>query len=258
MTSLTSISLWAGTAGMFLGMLYFVATGWNVQDSRRKRFYIVTTFIAAIAFTNYLAMATGFGRLPIEVIETLVGDLPSSVPDVIYWPRYTDWVLTTPLLLYDIALLAGADRNTIGTLIGLDVLMILTGAVATLSFGSTAGLSVEAIRIIWWAVSCGFLLALLYVMFSALTDRANDLSADTRSTFELLRNMIAVLWLVYPVWWIVGSEGLGLVGLGVETAGFAVLDVTAKVIFGIILLRSHDVLDDAATTSSSSSARPAD
>jgi PAS domain S-box-containing protein len=41
-------------------------------------------------------------------------------------------------------------------------------------------------------------------------------------------------------------EVLGAIGLGVETAGFMVLDLTAKVGFGIVLLRSHSILDDAA------------
>ncbi|WP_181686581.1 bacteriorhodopsin [Halorhabdus salina] len=251
MADLTNISLWAGTAGMFLGMLYFIATGWNVQDSRRKKFYIVTTFIAAIAFVNYLAMATGFGRLPIEIVNDIIGT-SFEEPETIYWARYTDWILTTPLLLYDIALLAGADRNTTSTLVGLDVLMILTGVVATLQFTGAAGLEAEALRIVWWGVSTGFLLVLLYFLFSTLTAKANELSPDTRSTFKLLRNMIGILWLVYPIWWIIGTEGVGVIGIGPETAGFAVLDVTAKVIFGIILLRSHNVLDDAAPASSGS------
>ncbi len=63
-----------------------------------------------------------------------------------------------------------------------------------------------------------------------------------------MRNLVTVVWLVYPVWWLVGSEGLGLVGIGIETAGFMVIDLVAKVGFGIILLRSHGVLDGAAET----------
>jgi bacteriorhodopsin len=55
--------------------------------------------------------------------------------------------------------------------------------------------------------------------------------------------MILVLWLVYPVWWLVGTEGVGVIGLGIETAGFMVLDLTAKVGFGLVLLRSHSILD---------------
>jgi bacteriorhodopsin len=59
-----------------------------------------------------------------------------------------------------------------------------------------------------------------------------------------------VIWLVYPAWWLIGTEGLEVVGLGVETAGFAVLDLTAKIGFGLILLLSgREVLGAAAADS---------
>lgn len=232
--------LWIGTAGMFLGMLYFIATGWNVEESRRKKFYIATITIAAVAFVNYLAMATGFG-----VIEIMIDGEARRI----YWARYTDWLITTPLLLYDLALLAGADRETIATLVSLDVLMIGTGAVATLTTAEVLG-SADANRLIWWGVSTGLLLVLLYFLFSAFNERLADLPESTQSTFGILRWMIVGLWLVYPIWWLVGTEGLALLpgaegGLFVETAGFMVLDLTAKIGFGFVLLRSHDVLDAA-------------
>jgi len=61
------IWLWIGTLGMFLGMLYFIARGWGETDERRQEFYIVTIFITAIAFVNYLAMALGFGLTMVTV-----------------------------------------------------------------------------------------------------------------------------------------------------------------------------------------------
>ena len=82
--------LWIGTAGMLLGMLYFIARGWNVKDDRRQKFYIVTTFIAGIAFTNYLAMATGFGVIDLtDIAPWLVGSdfLGNQSELLIYWPR---------------------------------------------------------------------------------------------------------------------------------------------------------------------------
>jgi len=232
-----SVFLWVGTAGMFLGMLYFIARGWSVNDQRRQKFYIATIMIAAIAFVNYLSMALGFGVTSIEL---------GGEQRAIYWARYTDWLFTTPLLLYDLALLAGADRNTIYSLVGLDVLMIGTGGLATLSAGSGV-LSAGAERLVWWGISTGFLLVLLYFLFSKLTARASELSGDVQSKFSTLRNMILVLWLVYPVLWLVGTEGLGLVGLGAETAAFMVLDLTAKIGFGFVLLQSHAVLDEGQT-----------
>jgi bacteriorhodopsin len=221
---------------MFLGMLYFIARGRNVRDERRQEFFIVTIFITAIAFVNYLAMALGFGLTTIQ----FGGE---EVP--IYWARYTDWFFTTPLLLIDLGLLARANRNQLGSLVGLDMLMIATGAVATLSAG-TGVFGEGARRLIWWGVSTGFLVVLLYFLFGTLSKQASEVSAEAQATFTRLRNLIVVVWAVYPVWWLVGTEGLGVIGLGVETAGFMVLDLVAKVGFGIILLSSREAIDDAA------------
>ena len=240
--------LWLGTAGMLLGMLYFIARGRGETDRRRQEFYIVTIFITAIAFANYLAMALGFGLTTVEVGGE---ELP------IYWARYTDWLFTTPLLLIDLGLLAGANRNQLATLVGLDVLMIGTGAVATLTSGG-AVLGAVGDRLIWWGVSTGFLLVLLYVLFDTLTEQAQDLPSDARSTFTILRNLILVVWLVYPAWWLLGTEGIGAVGLYVETAGFMVLDLTAKVGFGVILLSSREVLDAAGDLAATASPEAAD
>jgi len=124
------------------------------------------------------------------------------------------------------------------------VLMIGTGAIATLS---TVGMFLGPVgnRLIWWGVSTGLLVVLLYFLYGALADEAKKLSADAQSTFNTLRNLIVFVWLVYPVWWILGTEGLGMISLYGETAGFMVLDLVAKVGFGIILLSSREVLDAA-------------
>jgi len=229
------IWLWIGTLGMLLGMLYFIARGWGETDRRRQEFYIVTIFITAIAFVNYLAMALGFGLTTV----TIGGE---ELP--IYWARYTDWLFTTPLLLVDLGLLVGATRNQLASLVGLDVLMIGTGAIATLST-SAAVLSAGGTRLVWWGVSTGFLLVLLYMLYGSLDEKASQLSGSAASTFSTLRTLVVVVWLVYPVWWILGTEGLQIVSLNVETAGFMVLDLVAKVGFGFILLSSREVLDAA-------------
>jgi bacteriorhodopsin len=242
-------ALWLGTAGMFLGMLAFIAMGWGEQNERLQEFYIVTIFIAAIAFVNYLAMALGYGA----TVVTVGGE-----ERLIYWARYTDWFFTTPLLLLDLGLLAGATRNELAALVGLDAAMIGTGAIATLTgdlAGNASAVGTEAQRLIWWGVSTAFLLVLLYFLFSVLGERAQQLPQAARSTFSTLRLMILVLWLVYPVWWIIGSEGLEILGLGIETLGFAVLDVTAKIGFGFVLLSARDAISEA---TSGASAEPAD
>lgn len=242
-SGLVEASLWVGTVGMILGMLYFIATGWGEDNQRMQEFYIVTIFIAAIAFVNYLAMALGFG-----VTEVMV----DGETKVIYWARYTDWFFTTPLLLLDLGLLAGATRNELATLVGLDVGMIGTGVLATLTgdgAGSIGVIGTGAQRLVWWAVSTAFMLVLLYLLFGSLTEKAEALGGKATSTFKTLRNLIVVIWAIYPVWWIIGTEGLSVLpSLGIETAGFAVLDLTAKIGFGLILLSSREALGQVTTT----------
>jgi len=97
---------------MALGTLAFIGMGWNEDDPETQEYYIITIFIPAIAASSYFSMWMGFGLTEVTVAG---GTLD------IYWARYADWLFTTPLLLLDLALLAGADRNTIATLVGLDV-----------------------------------------------------------------------------------------------------------------------------------------
>jgi bacteriorhodopsin len=224
-----AIWLALGTVLMLGGLVYFLIRGWGVTDPRQQEFYIITTLIPGIAAASYLSMFFGFGLT--EVTVQGVGTLD------IYWARYADWLFTTPLLLLDLALLANADRNTIGALIGLDGIMIITGLVGALSKTVVA-------RYVWWTVSTIALLFILYYLFAALTSRVSEMDEDTQSTFKLLRNVVLVLWSIYPILWIVGTEGAGLVTLYVETLLFMILDVTAKVGFGFILLRSRAIIGE--------------
>ncbi|WP_349770451.1 bacteriorhodopsin [Halobaculum lipolyticum] len=221
---------------MTLGTLYFIAQGWSVRDAEQQEYYIITIFIPAIAAASYFSMATGFGliEVPVQGLGTLD----------IYWARYADWLFTTPLLLLDLALLAGADRNTIATLVGLDVFMIVTGLVGALAREGAA------VRLAWWGISTGALIVLLYYLLGTLSEQASAMSGERAALFARLRNLVLVLWSLYPVVWILGTEsGFEILPLGVETAAFAVLDLAAKVGFGIVLLRSRSVLSGSATRS---------
>jgi len=218
-----------GTTLMFLGTFYFLVKGWGVEDEEARMFYVITTLIPAIAFASYLSMLTGFG-----LTEVTLGN--GAVLDI-YWARYADWLFTTPLLLLDLALLADADRSTILGLVLADAFMIITGLVGAIT-------DVFQFRFVWWTVSTAALLYILYALYSGLTARASRMSEERQSTFRVLRNVILVLWSIYPIWWLLGTEGAGLVSLYVETLGFMVLDVTAKVGFGLILLRSRAIFGE--------------
>jgi len=235
---LETIALGIGTLGMALGTVAFIAMGWGEDDEHKRRFYVVTTLISGIATVAYLLMFMGIGVATVAI--------PGEGFTLrIYWMRYVDWLFTTPLLLLDLALLAGADRDLIYRLVGLDVGMVVVGAAAAVApVGQT-------IRLVLWAVSSLFFVVLLYFLANQLSARAARQSGEVAALFSTLRNLVIVLWTAYPIVWIIGTEStVGLIPLGVETAAFMVLDLSAKVGFGFILLRSRSVLDEASATAS--------
>jgi bacteriorhodopsin len=220
-TQVTELTLWAVVALMALGAVLIWYRGRNTEGKHAEH-TIVSVFIPAIAAAAYLTMATGYS---VSVIT-----LTDESTQLVFWGRYIDWLVTTPLLLFDLALLAGADRNTLATLIGLDMYMIVTGLIASFAVNPTY-------RYVWWAVSTGAFLYILYIVFVDLPKFADaNLGSDLMGTFSTLKNMLAGLWLAYPVVWILGTEGIGVITLGPETILYGVLDVLAKVGFGYILI----------------------
>jgi bacteriorhodopsin len=150
-------------------------------------------------------------------------------------------VFTTPLLLLDLALLALADwrRNValIGSLIGLDLFMILTGL--------WAGATVNPVgRGLLFLISTASMIVLLYLVVTRLFSAAAGQSQAVQQVFRTLAVLTVILWSLYPVVWLIGTEGVGAVGVSAEVFLFLVLDLLAKVGFGFLLLTNRQALSD--------------
>ena len=106
----------------------------HAKSFQQKRlFHILTTLITTFAAISYFAMASGDGNT-----FTYVGT--SGHYDYyrqLFYARYIDWSLTTPLLLLDLAFLAGMNGANIFVTVVADLIMILTGLFA--AFGETNG-----------------------------------------------------------------------------------------------------------------------
>ena len=223
-------TLWLGigTLLMLIGTFYFIVKGWGVTDKEAREYYSITILVPGIASAAYLSMFFGIGLTEVQVGSEMLD---------IYYARYADWLFTTPLLLLDLALLAKVDRVSIGTLVGVDALMIVTGLVGALSHTPLA-------RYTWWLFSTICMIVVLYFLATSLRAAAKERGPEVASTFNTLTALVLVLWTAYPILWIIGTEGAGVVGLGIETLLFMVLDVSAKVGFGLLLLRSRAIFGD--------------
>lgn len=216
--------LWIGFAGMTLGAIAIAGIGRASRDED-KHHVVASMFVCLIAAVSYFAMANGQGIVDVAGRE-------------VYLPRYADWLFTTPLLLLGLLMVglpplrtgedSRARTSLVAGVIGADVLMIATGALAALSADDTA-------RYTLYAISCGAFLAVLGLLYGPVREIAKRESA-TSGLFQQLLSMLTVLWFIYPVLWVLGTEGSGALGLSGEIAVFAVIDLTAKAVFGILLV----------------------
>ena len=113
-----------GTLVMGLATAYFVYQGTQVQGA--QYFYWITAAITGVAFISYLMIATGAGSIVLEEGRQF------------YYFRYIAWLIITPLLLLDLALLTlarpGRNVGLIAGLLGLDAFLILD-VLAKIGFG---------------------------------------------------------------------------------------------------------------------------
>jgi len=228
-------TLWVVVVLMAISSLAFYGMAYRVPVQKRL-FHILTAFITTFAFLSYFAMATGDGIGTTSYTET---ETHKRVPDThqdyiraVYWARYVDWSITTPLLLLDLALLAGLSGANILVTVVADLIMILCGLFA--AFGNGAGQTWG-----WYAWACIAYLVIVYQL--AMNGRAAVASKDskTKTFYASIGGFTLILWTLYPIIWGL-TEGGHVINVDSEIVAYAVLDILAKPVFGFWLLFTHD------------------
>ncbi|KAI0425958.1 hypothetical protein F5Y09DRAFT_80187 [Xylaria sp. FL1042] len=226
-------TLWVVCILMGLSSLAFYAMAMRVPVQKRL-LHIITAFITTIAFLSYYAMATGTGiTLHTTVIkENKLHVIIEAVKRQVFWARYVDWTLTTPLLLLDLALLAGLNGASILVLMFSDVVMILTGLFAAFSHDEAQGWG-------WYAFACLAYLTIIYQLGYKGRYAVSNKDNKTKAFFGAISLFMLLLWTIYPIVWGI-ADGARLVNVDGEIIAYAVLDVFAKAVFGFWLLLTHD------------------
>jgi bacteriorhodopsin len=213
---------------MVLGAIALAVLGRRAREEDRHHF-VASFFVCLIAAVSYFAMANGQGLVQ-------VGDR------TVYVARYADWLFTTPLLLLGLLMIGlprvagGGDTRArlalVAGVLGADVIMVVTGLIASLTADDT-------VKYTWYAISCGAFLAVLWLIFGPARRIAHAASGGEGGApllYDRLTRTLTVLWFIYPVLWLFGTEGSQAIGLGTEVAIFAVVDLAAKVGFGLLLV----------------------
>jgi bacteriorhodopsin len=184
---------------MLAASAIFSFLSWSIPVSRRL-YHVITTLITITAALSYFAMATGAGVSYHCVRAT---DYHDHIPDThhpvcrqVFWARYVDWTITTPLLLLDLALLAGIDGAHTLMAIVADLIMILTGLFA--AFGQDRGRG-SAQKWGWYTIGC---VAYIFVVWHIGLHGSRVVTAKGKTVTRLFASLAAftfILWTAYPM-----------------------------------------------------------
>lgn len=111
----------------------------------------------------------------------------------VYWARYVDWSLTTPLLLLDLSLLAGLSGANIAVAIVADLIMVLTGLFAALTKNESSTWG-------YYTMAC---LAYLVIVYQLAFNGRNAVKSQDKKTatfFASLGGFTLLLWTAYPMY----------------------------------------------------------
>ncbi|KAH8776955.1 hypothetical protein BGZ57DRAFT_357872 [Hyaloscypha finlandica] len=225
--------LWAVTAVMALTTIIFMGLSFTVPR-RNRIFHYITASITLVAAISYFTMASNLGYAAIPVEFQRSNPVVSGMLREIFYVRYIDWVVTTPLLLMDVLLTAGLPWPTILYTILMDEVMVITGLVGALVASSYK-----------WGYFVFAMFALFFIAYNVCwvgRKHAAHIGGAVNSTYLSCGLWTIFLWFIYPIAWGL-CEGGNVISPDSEAVFYGVLDILAKPVFGAILLFGHRNID---------------
>lgn len=213
----TVFVIFALSSVVFLGQI-FTSKHPDTLGSPKKRHYF-TYMIVTTAALSYFAMALDTGYSLVQV-------KPGSPSRTVFWARYLDWSITTPLLLLDVTSLVHAPFFVVTRMVYADIGMIATGLIAALT-GVTY-------KWAWYLISCGFFAFIIYDLLVTCVQSSKQ-NAQLNAKYTKLAGYLIVLWIAYPIVWAL-AEGQEIISVNAEVVSYAILDVLAKVVFGFLVV----------------------
>lgn len=228
---------WYYTVCAIMGLSAILVTAHSFTKHQTQRFFHhVTAVLLFVASVSYFSMGSNLGQVPIpvEFLRPGSSQVFAAGTREIFYVRYLDWVVTTPLLLVDLLVTAGVPWPTVIVTILADEIMIVCGLVGALT----------RTRYKWGYWTFG-MLAFFYVVYSLLVHGrrgANAFGGTVKKTYYACGVVLVTIWFLYPIAWGV-SEGGNVIHPDSEAVFYGILDVIAKPVFSFILLWGHRNID---------------
>jgi bacteriorhodopsin len=236
-TSRGSDWLFSVSAIMTVSAFGFMAAAFFKTRSQRL-FHYLNVAVCLVAAIAYFTMGSNLGWTAIEVEFSRSDAQVAGNMRQIFYVRYIDWFITTPLIVSQLLLVAGLPTPTILYTLVMTEIVVINGLVGSLVHSSYKWGQFCAIwsskRHKMLTDDLGFFtfgaVAFLFVAFALLWDGrayARVLGADILRSYNILALWIVIIWTVYPIVWGV-SEGGNIIPLDSEVVSYGVLDLLTK------------------------------
>ncbi|CAO1616902.1 unnamed protein product [Sympodiomycopsis kandeliae] len=230
-TSQATDFLWAVFAVMLattIGILVYA----NVAVPKHQRAFVyLSAAITGTASIAYFAMASDLGGTPVTVeflngfdLNRTGGRYPTRS---IWYARYIDWTITTPLLLLELLLVSGLPLSNVFLTIFWDIVMIETGLIGSLVQSQYK----------WgfYVFGCVAMFLVFYELYVTGYATAKKLDGGLGKTYITGTAMLSFLWFLYPIAWGLADGGNQISPTG-EMVFYGVLDLLAKPVFAMVHL----------------------
>lgn len=215
-TDYVGFTFFVGCMAMMAASAFFFLS-LNQFDKKWRTSVLVSGLITFIAAVHYFYMRDYWAA---------TGDSPTFF-------RYVDWILTVPLMcveFYLILKVAGAKQSLMWKMIGLSVIMLVTGYFGEAVYQGQAAL--------WGAISGAAYFAIVYeIWLGSAKKLAEQAGGDVLSAHKILCWFVLVGWAIYPLGYMMGTEGWynSFIPEGSIDVAYNIADAINKIGFGLVI-----------------------
>lgn len=228
---------WYFTVAAVMGASALAFTGLALTKPTAHRvFHQTAALFCAVAAIGYWTMASGLGDVPIAVefsrpdSAMVSGASGGDGTRQIFYARYIDWAVSSPLVVLALLLSSGAPLATIlTTMLATEIFVVnlLLGALTATVY--KFGYLVFGMAAQWFV---------LYQLLVPGRKHAAAVGGSVSSTYLTATLLTVAVWIFYPVAWGL-SEGGNVLHPDSEAIFYGILDIFAKPVVGALLVLGH-------------------
>jgi len=203
------MAMMAASAFFFLSL--------NQFDKKWRTSVLVSGLITFIAAVHYFYMKEYWSAF---------GESPTFF-------RYVDWILTVPLMCLEFFLIlkvAGAKKDLLYKMIGLSLIMLVTGYL---------GETVYATEAAFWGLISGlaYFVIVYEIWLGSAAKLAKTAGGNILAAHKILCWFVLVGWAIYPLGYMLGTNGwyTQFLGTGSVDIAYNIADAINKIGFGLVI-----------------------